>query len=400
MQRQCLSRRTLSLVHSIRRVPLIPQQQQQQRTIYQALPTDKKPKAEEAFPWRTFTIPSNYLSTYHNNDSSTASDLHVAAYNPLGKAVKPPNPIILIPGLTTNHRIFDSLARELNYPYGVVSYDLHSRGKSGKVSSVTNGHTLKQHVYDLMRVLKATHQSSAFLVGYGYGGLIAYLAMKLFPHRVNGLVLLDSGFPKTANVQQQANEEFQIPAHVLSGFLKELDVIAASDAKSANDIRDALFGSDSSKWANAVDVDGFAQYTFENRDPAALRDSVTADLQTLSQELLTIEELFKWRHPMAIVRAEKGFPFDTKSLPVLDEKTAKLLQQELNVKDKYVTLKGENHYSMLVGKQVAEVAKAIESLVSKYDVHHRVLSDFESLKEETPQQRRERLEKSKKTKQE
>ena len=169
------------------------------RSLYTPIPEDKKPKATESFPWRTYTIPSTYTTSNHSpHMKSMAADLHVATYNPMGKALKPPHPIILLPGLCTNHTIFSTLARELNYPYGLVAMNYHARAESKpqnlSKSTSTSGDSIKNHVYDLLRVLRSLDQTHAFVVGHGFGGFVGLLAMRMFPDRISGLVLLDSGF--------------------------------------------------------------------------------------------------------------------------------------------------------------------------------------------------------------
>lgn len=339
---------------------------------------------------------------------SAATDLHVAAYNPMGKALKPPQPIILLPGLCTNHTIYSSLARELNYPYGLLAMNYHSRGES-KPQNLSNANesfnSIKSHVYDLLRVLRSCEQTHAFLVGHGFGGLVGLLAMKMFPHRISGMVLLDSGFPAeressaSDDATTAANElaaKLNLPEHILSGYMRELEMLV-DESVTADQLRESFFGKDC---ANQVDAQDFAAYSLEKRDVAALRASAMMDLQNLPGVMMSMEELFKLRHPMHIVRADTGFPFaGVDQKPLLDEKVAKNMQSELNIKDRVVTIKGANHYSLLTGKNVSEVAKAIESLVCRYDIHWRINAEFESLKDETPQQRRERLEKLKKEQQ-
>lgn len=291
--------------------------------------------------------------------------------------------------------------------------DYHSRGESKPVVN-GDGHTnqvdskvlsssLKQHVLDLLRVLKSCDQSHSFLVGHGFGGFVGLLAMKLFPNRISGMVLLDSGFPlgtststSDVDVDGKSSTTTALPEHVMSGYMRELELLT-DEKMTSEKLKESFFGVNVSEYANEVDINDFINYTLEKRDVVVLRAAAMNDLKDLSgNDLFTMTELFKMRHPVNIVRAEKGFPFENvDQQPLIDEKTAKDLHFELNVKDKVVTVKSANHYSLLTGKNVSQVAKAIESLVCRYDVHWRVSAEFESLKEESPQQRKERLEKMK-----
>jgi pimeloyl-ACP methyl ester carboxylesterase len=70
----------------------------------------KKPDTTKPIPWRYVQIPKDEKNP----------NIQVAVYNHW-KAILPPNPILMIHGLTGNHREFSNLIRSCNYPYGVIS---------------------------------------------------------------------------------------------------------------------------------------------------------------------------------------------------------------------------------------------------------------------------------------
>lgn len=137
----------------------------------------------EPIPWKYATIPGD--------KKRGIPDLRVASFL-RGKAFFPPLPILMIPGLTGTHKTFDSIVREMMYPYGVITYDLRGRGDSG--SSDQNG--LKYHIQDYIRVVSFFRQQSVFVVGHEYGATIALNVAKEFPDRISGITILNSGFTR------------------------------------------------------------------------------------------------------------------------------------------------------------------------------------------------------------
>lgn len=127
---------------------------------------EKPQDAEKPFPWRSVRL---------KQDEKTPHPLHVAVYNPKGTSLRPPMPIIMLPGLTSNYKVFSAICRKMNYPYGVLAMDLRGRGMSQVRSDEKQPDqypsSLLEYALDVTRVLKFFHLYKAFIVGYDIGGM-------------------------------------------------------------------------------------------------------------------------------------------------------------------------------------------------------------------------------------
>jgi lipase len=100
-------------------------------------------------------------------------------------------PILGVQGLTSNHRLFDLLARELP-AHRLVAQDARGRASG---CGVPCPDTLTTHADDLVRLLDGTGIDKAVVVGHSMGGFIALRLAQRHPDRVQGLVLVDGGPP-------------------------------------------------------------------------------------------------------------------------------------------------------------------------------------------------------------
>lgn len=99
--------------------------------------------------------------------------------------------VVLIHGVTASlamwyTKVFPLLATK----FRVTAYDLRGHGLSGMTPT---GYTSYDMVQDLVALMDATNIKSAKFVGHSYGGAIALHLALLYPERVDGVVLLDSG---------------------------------------------------------------------------------------------------------------------------------------------------------------------------------------------------------------
>lgn len=100
-------------------------------------------------------------------------------------------PVVGIHGLTSNCRIWDSLAEALSPAHRFLAYDLRGRGDSGKPPT---GYSLAHHAADLARLLTAWGLERAVLAGHSLGAHIALYFARHHPERVERLILVDGGF--------------------------------------------------------------------------------------------------------------------------------------------------------------------------------------------------------------
>jgi pimeloyl-ACP methyl ester carboxylesterase len=100
-------------------------------------------------------------------------------------------PILGIQGLTSNHRLFELLAREVP-EHRLVAQD--ARGRASGFGLPCPEH-ITTHAHDLARLLDATGIDRAVVVGHSMGGFIALRFAQLHPDRVHGLALVEGGPP-------------------------------------------------------------------------------------------------------------------------------------------------------------------------------------------------------------
>src|SRR5215210_8044599 len=109
----------------------------------------------------------------------------------IGRAGEGSDPLVLLHGITAQHRAFNAAARHLGPSRGLVAVDLRGRGDSDKPDS---GYGLAAHAADVVRVLDHLGLESAVLVGHSMGAFVALQTALEFPQRVRALALLDGGW--------------------------------------------------------------------------------------------------------------------------------------------------------------------------------------------------------------
>ncbi|GEK59956.1 hypothetical protein CHL76_14670 [Marinococcus halophilus] len=95
--------------------------------------------------------------------------------------------VILVHGLTGNHKQMHFYQETLAENFHTISYDLRGRGDSTQASSDTSIFT---HADDLISLIKTEKISKPILIGYSMGGYICALVASKLPD-VQQLVLLD-----------------------------------------------------------------------------------------------------------------------------------------------------------------------------------------------------------------
>jgi pimeloyl-ACP methyl ester carboxylesterase len=96
-------------------------------------------------------------------------------------------PIIMIHGLTGNHKYNHFYAEKLKGEYRILSVDLRGRGNSSKIGSES---TIFQHAEDILELIKTLEIEHPILLGHSMGAFISSIvASKL--NTVKAVILLD-----------------------------------------------------------------------------------------------------------------------------------------------------------------------------------------------------------------
>lgn len=98
-------------------------------------------------------------------------------------------PIVLLHGMTLNHRMWNPQIKVLKENYRVITYDIRGHGKT----EVTDGqYTYRMFVEDLIALLDYLQIDKAVLCGLSMGGAIAMRAFELYSERIHALILCDT----------------------------------------------------------------------------------------------------------------------------------------------------------------------------------------------------------------
>jgi 3-oxoadipate enol-lactonase len=98
-------------------------------------------------------------------------------------------PVILIHGMTFDHRSWNPQIELLKQNYRVIAYDIRGHGKT----DVGDGqYTYKMFVNDLITLLDHLEIDKAVFCGLSMGGAIAIRAFEMYPERIKALILCDT----------------------------------------------------------------------------------------------------------------------------------------------------------------------------------------------------------------
>jgi lipase len=253
-----------------------------------------------------------------------------------------PEPLILLHGITAQHRAFNAAARYLSR--SLVGVDLRGRGDSDKPET---GYGLETHASDVVRVLDHVGLQGAVILGHSMGGFVALKTAISYPERVRALVLLDSGWPRVeaGEMSEEQKQEATAIEEGLERAFRRLDMTFESPKAyldfwypNQNLTPDDL----------PPDLADYYLYDLEEVEdgyrPKASRAAADEDSSSVSSEAPTLEELRSVGCPVALVRASEGF------FPGADPLVSDDIKDELaRVFDlrSDTRLEGANHYTML-----------------------------------------------------
>jgi non-heme chloroperoxidase len=109
-------------------------------------------------------------------------------------------PVIFLPGLFMSHQVWDDQVRELTSRVRALAVDLRGHGLSSKPAT---GYGIAQHVSDVVTVIDKLDLTDAALVGWSFGGAVAFGVAAARPERIAKLVLVS-----TNAVRFHPNEQY------------------------------------------------------------------------------------------------------------------------------------------------------------------------------------------------
>ncbi len=275
-----------------------------------------------------------------------------------GRVGEGPEPVLALHGITAQHRAFNAVARYLRHPDGIIALDLRGRGDSEKPSSGNYG--LDEHARDVIRTLDYLGIERGVLVGHSMGAFVALHAALSYPGRVRALVLLDGGWPR---VEEPDEEESAAIEEGLERAFRRLDMVFGTPEDYLN-----FWFPDQNLTLEDLPPDLADYYLYDLEEveggfnPKASRDAAEEDAASVSSESPTAVELEGVGCPIALVRAAEGF--FPGSEPLISDETREVLAKALNLRSEQ-RLNGANHYTMLFGESAREIAATIDVLIQQ-----------------------------------
>jgi lipase len=274
-----------------------------------------------------------------------------------GRVGEGPEPVLALHGITAQHRAFNTAARHLRYGDGIAALDLRGRGDSEKPPSGSYG--MDEHARDVIRTLDYLGIERGVLVGHSMGAFVALHAALLYPERVRALVLLDGGWPRTEEPDEE--EESAAVEEGLERAFRRLGMVF----ERPEDYLDFWFpGQNLTLEDLPPDLADYYLYDLEEVEggfsPKASRGAAEEDAASFSSESPTIVELEGIGCPVALVCAAEGF--FPGSDPLISDETRGVLAEVLNLRSER-RLDGANHYTMMFEEFGKQVANTIDDLL-------------------------------------
>ncbi len=277
-----------------------------------------------------------------------------------GRTGEGPEPVLALHGITAQHRAFNSAARHLGYPDGMVALDLRGRGDSDKPPSGNYG--LDAHAQDVIRTLDHLGIERGVLVGHSMGAFVALHAALLYPDRMRALVLMDGGWPRPEE-PSEPDEEVQ---EGLERAFNRLDMVF----ETPEDYLDYWFPDQNLTLEDLPpDLADYYLYDLERLNggftPKASREAAEEDSESVFSESPTAAALKGVGCPVALVRAEEGFFPDSE--PLIPDETRNAMAEALDLRSERL-LSGANHYTMLLsGEYAQQIADTIDDFLQQIE---------------------------------
>lgn len=298
-----------------------------------------KPDQNASIPWRFQQLPS----------TQSEPRIQVGVYHKW-TAITPPNPILMIHGLTGSHKTFSPLLRHSNYPWGVIAPDLRGHGGSEKAVPGRIGYI--HDVNDYIRLTRQFQRNFFNVVAYDTGAFLALKVAQMFPELIGCITLIQGGRPGSPFSNELKDGYEGEMKKTLRGFKSKDDVIKSlgGDAPSV-DVKDRLIYDYKEIMGRVI--------------PRVQQEVVHQRLNDVESYTPTKDLLRQIQHPIVIIRSEYGFEKNTPNVILTDQDVADM-KYSLNVKEVH-TLKGATHGSIL-DTHAAQICKIQDDFLEKYDI--------------------------------
>ncbi|MBW1689980.1 MAG: alpha/beta hydrolase [Deltaproteobacteria bacterium] len=253
--------------------------------------------------------------------------LNVATWKGEGKT------ILCVHGLTSNCRVWDTIASALTPQYRVLAMDLRGRGHSGHPSS---GYSLDHHCRDISCLLDDLELERSIVMGHSLGAHIALYLAAHYPHRVEKAILVDGGGQLSEAQRAQVYKGIEPSLGRLGKVFPSFDAYL-EDMKQLPFLK---------TWPATIEV--FYRHDMEQIEGGGIRSSIQKD--HIQEEIVNLRKTdltecySNIRCPVLILRAPEGM-LSPDDILLPEDVFERMLREIADVK--LVNVEGTNHYSIV-----------------------------------------------------
>jgi len=267
--------------------------------------------------------------------TATEHDLHATGvtihYGTWGELNDPARVVLMIHGVTANHRSFGYLGPALaEQGWFVIAPDLRGRGLSSKPAY---GSGIPFFATDLMALCDHFNLSKVNLVGHSLGSLISMYFATLYPQRTGKVVLVDAGGIVPPDTLQAIGVAISRLGTVYPSMDAYLDVFRKSGLLAWNELWESHY-----------------RYDAEEHEDGTVRSRVARHLvfEEFGLNALLKTENFPngVKSPTLILRATRGLLGPDKGLLLLPEEVERLCG--IIPGCRALDIPGSNHYDIII----------------------------------------------------
>lgn len=129
------------------------------------------------------------------------------------------NAIVFLHGFMESGSIWKTFSETLSQEFMVLTIDLPGHGRSEVVAEI---HSMSLMAESVKAVMEDAGAGSAVIVGHSMGGYITLEFGRLFPEKVNGIVLFHShGMPDSPEAKENRRRTINIVKQNKTGFIRQ-----------------------------------------------------------------------------------------------------------------------------------------------------------------------------------
>ena len=239
--------------------------------------------------------------------------------------------VFCVHGISSNSRVWNTIAESLKDKFNFIGIDLRGRGHSG----APGGYSLKNHVEDIKKVLQQLNIDKVILMGHSLGAYICIMFAAIYPEFVEKIVLFDGGGKLSPEQSEKVFEG-------IKPSLERLGKVYESFDEYIEHMKKAPF---LQPWYEPMNE--YYRYELEELDNGKVKSRVKPE--TIIEEIENLKNIDisdyygRIKCPVYILRATEGMMSDNDHL--LPEDVLKNMTNAIP-KSEVINIEGTNHYTI------------------------------------------------------